>query len=115
MGPPPQGPGGPEGGRPGGDRPQGGTQAGGMGDRLKALDKNKNGNLEADELPEQFRDRMLERLDRNSDSVISKEELAEAAKAMGNRGGQPKGGKGKGGAPPEGGGSVKPKRPPLEE
>ena len=56
---------------------------------------------------------MLERLDKNSDSVISKEELAEAPKAMGNRGGQPKGGKG--GATPESGGSVKPKRPPLEE
>ncbi len=103
--------------RPTGDRPQ--TGGGSMAERLKEMDKNSNGKIEAEEIPEERRERMLEFLDKNGDNAIDKAELeAMAQRFRDGQGGKGKGGeagKGRGGAPAGGGEGVKPKRPPLEE
>lgn len=90
-------------------RPPGGPGKGGPGggEFLKRADKNGDGNLSKDELPEQAWARMS-RLDKNNDDVISKEEMQAAFAAMGGGKGKGKGkdGKGKGGAQMGGPGAV---------
>jgi len=79
------------GNRPGGDRPGGG----GHGERLKEMDKNGDGNLSKDEVPERAWE-FLSRADKNGDDVLSKEELEGMRAAGGGRGGRPGGGAGGG-------------------
>lgn len=81
----PGAPGGPGKGEPG---------KGGPGEMLKRADRNGDGNISKDEVPEEAWTR-LGRLDKDSDGVVSKEEMAAGMAAM-------RGGKGKGG-PPQGG------------
>ena len=77
-------------GRPEGDfggGPRGGGQ-GGPGDfvsRLMENDKNKDGKLSKDEIPERMQ-RMVERLDGNADGVLDKSELQAAARRFGGGG-----------------------------
>ena len=82
------------GNRPGGDRPGGG----GNGERLKEMDKNGDGNLSKDEVPERAW-AFMSRADKNGDEVLSKEELeamrAAAGSGRGGPGGRP--GRGEGG------------------
>ena len=49
-------------------------QLGGLADRLKGLDKNKDGKISKDEIPRELR-RLVLRLDTNKDGVIDEEEL----------------------------------------
>jgi Ca2+-binding EF-hand superfamily protein len=75
---PQRGPGG--GGRPGGSDPQAFV------DRFMENDKNGDGNLTPDEVPERAM-RQLQGGDKNGDGAIDKTELAEIAENMGGRGG----------------------------
>jgi Ca2+-binding EF-hand superfamily protein len=88
----------------------GGTGAGGAGnsaafvERIMANDKNKDGKVTKDELPENAQG-LLDRLDENKDGALDKAELEKAGQNFGRRGGRP----GQpGGAP---GASNRPKRP----
>ena len=93
-----RGPGG-FGDRPGGDR--GGPGGSDMVDRLMAMDKNSDGKLTKDELPERVQ-RMVERADKDGDGAVSKEEIQAMAKErMGGGGGF---GRGRGGPGGPGGG-----------
>ncbi len=89
---PGRGPGG-RGGRPGAG---GGFMAKFM-ERLKSYDKNKDGKLSKDELPEALQGRFLQRLDTNNDGVIDQKELQKMSQGFG-RGGFG-GGRGRGGRP----------------
>lgn len=105
-----RGPGGPGGfGGPGG-RP-GGGDAGGMMDRLMAQDKDGNGKLSGDEIPERMRP-MVDRADTNKDGELDKSELENFFRNMprdgGGRGGF--GGREGGGRP----GGDRPRRPEAE-
>lgn len=79
-----------------GERPEGGP-----GEMFKRADKNSDGKISKDEVPEQAWER-LGKLDKDGDDAVSKEEMAAMAAMMRQRGGKggPQGGKGKG---PEGG------------
>lgn len=94
--PRPQFGGGPGGGRfgQGGNRPGGGGFNFNAEERMAEWDKNKDGFVDKDELPEQFADRMLERTDENKDGKISKEELEASYARLRERFGQ---GRGRGG------------------
>ncbi|MDF1659321.1 MAG: hypothetical protein P1U58_17020 [Verrucomicrobiales bacterium] len=91
-------------GRPDGPKPSGGPEKGkgGPGDMLKRADKNGDGNISKDEVPEEAWER-LGKLDKDSDGVVSKEELGAGMAAM--RGGK-EGAKGKGGSPKGGSGEI---------
>ncbi len=126
------GPGGrPDGGRPeggfggqrgpgdfGGPRPDGAGDRGpgfGGGDfiaRIMENDKNKDGKLSKDELPERMQG-MFERLDGNGDGFVDKAELDSMAQRS-QRGGQP-GGDQPGRRGPGGDRPGQPQRPPLEQ
>lgn len=79
---------------PGGGRGPGGPRAGGPprgAEMLQRLDKNEDGKLSKDEVPERLWDR-LSRLDANEDGMVTKDELAkmigqgrQARRARGNR------------------------------
>lgn len=84
--PPGRGPGGP-------GSPEGGKGKGKGGEFLKQADKNGDGNLSKDELPEQAWQR-LGRFDKDNDGILTKEEMAAGFAAM--KGNRPEGGKGKG-------------------
>ncbi|MFN9713166.1 MAG: EF-hand domain-containing protein [Planctomycetota bacterium] len=104
----PGGPGGPGAGGPGAGGPPGG--AAGMMRMLEARDKDKDGKLSGDEIPEQMRPR-LSMIDENGDGSIDKSELEKmAARMQGPRmQGQGAGGR----RERQGGGEgVKPRRPP---
>lgn len=90
AGRPPGGPGGPEGGRPDGS------------EMFKRADKNNDGKISKDEVPEQAWDR-LGKLDKDGDDAVSREEMKAMAGGMG-KGGKGKGGKG--GAPAGGSGAM---------
>lgn len=82
-------------GRPGGDNAPGAGRPGGKGapgEFFKRADKNGDGKLTQDEVPEQFWSR-LSKADKNEDGAVTQEELA-AARPGGP--GAPGGGKGKG-------------------
>ena len=113
------GPGGP-GGRPGGGigGPPGRGGPGGPGggfapdtnvfvERMMGLDKNKDGKLSKDELPERMQ-LMFERADENQDEVLDKSELQKLATRFGRRagGGGQRGQRGGGGNRPD-----RPQRP----
>lgn len=116
------GPGGP--GSPGGPGGQGGGFGGGdFAARMMENDKNKDGKLTRDELPEPMQ-RMFERGDANGDGVMDKAEIDAMAQRMqqsqgGGRGGPggPGGQGGFGGRPGQGPGGQpgQPQRPPLEQ
>lgn len=57
------------------DAPRGPGRAGGMRDRLLALDKDGNGKIEKAEVPEDLM-RLFERMDANQDGVVDEKELA---------------------------------------
>lgn len=104
-GPGPDGPGG-RGPGPGRDG-EGGRGAGGddMLARVLSFDKNKDGKLTKDEIPERMQG-MLTRGDTNDDGALDKEELAKIAASFQGRGGQQGGGaegRGPGGRGPDGG------------
>lgn len=121
-GPPGDGPGGHGGGPPGagpgghgGGAADAGAKTNSFADRLMAFDKNKNGQIEKDELPTRMQ-AVMANLDGNKDDVLDKSELDELKKAAseasssggrirqqaGGRGG-PGGGRGGPGGPPGGG------------
>lgn len=90
FGGPPGGPG--FGGPPGGGQGGGGTEE--MMNRLIAMDANKNGKLEKDEVPERMQS-MFARADKNEDGAIDKEEMtAMARERAGGQGGGFGGGQG---------------------
>ncbi len=97
------GPGGPEGGRP--------TSPEAMVERIMGMDKDGDGKVTKDEVPEQMQ-RMFERGDADGDGAISKAEAGKIAERMGGRGG-PGGGRGRG---PQGeeGRRERPQRPAEE-
>lgn len=49
---------------------------------LKFLDRNSDGKLQANEIPERFRERLLEFLDANGDDVLEESEIREGRSAM---------------------------------
>lgn len=67
-----------------------GKQVNNFADRLMAFDKNKNGKIEKDELPERMQ-AVMSNLDSNKDNVLDKQELDELRKAAaaGGAGGRP--------------------------
>jgi len=88
-------------GRPGGpggaDRPG----RGGLAERLMSFDKNKDGKVDKDELPEQMQ-RILRRADTNGDGAINTEEAQKLGEQFP---------RGPGGARPGPGGGNRPRRP----
>jgi hypothetical protein len=54
----------------------------GRGGLLKILDRNADGKLQSQEMPERFRDRLLDFLDENSDDVLDEGELAKGRKSL---------------------------------
>ncbi len=54
----------------------------GRGGLLKILDRNADGKLQSQEIPERFRDRLLDFLDENSDDVLDEGELAKGRKSL---------------------------------
>jgi Ca2+-binding EF-hand superfamily protein len=103
------GPGGPGGfGGPGAGGPPGG--AAGMMRMLEARDKDKDGKLSGDEIPEQMLPR-LNMLDTNGDGSIDKSELEKMAARMQGQGQGPGGRRERQG----GGEGVQPRRPPSDE
>ena len=97
-------PGGFAGAGPGPNGPPNGPM---MGKRFESLDKNGDGKLTGDEIPERMRDR-LKMIDKDGDGSITKTEFASAATRMEEAAGKRPGKEGKDGNP---GGGVKPKRP----
>lgn len=99
--------------RPAGGRGFGGGFGGGAGgtaafvERIMSNDKNKDGKVTKDELPENMQ-RLLDRFDTNKDEAIDKEEAEKGAASFG--GGRP-GATFGGGRPGAAGGSGRPKRP----
>ena len=84
---------------------------GGPGQLFERLDKNGDGVITADEIPEErraFFDKLLQRLDKNGDGKISRDELAQARGAR-RDGQRPRRGEGRPGRP--GRGTDRPKRP----
>ncbi len=86
-------------GRPDGPRPSGGPDKGkdapdkgkgGPGEMLKRADKNGDGNISKDEVPEEAWTR-LGKLDKDSDGVVTKEELGAAMRDKGKDGAPGKG------------------------
>lgn len=122
---------GPEGRRPGGERPGGerpGAERAGAGrgaamlDRIMSQDKDGDGLLSGDEIPERMA-RMVDRADKNGDKKLSREEIQSAM--MDRPGGARRGEGGPGRGRGEGGpgrrrgegdapGGEKPKRPPSK-
>ncbi len=49
---------------------------------MKTLDQNKDGILQASEIPERFRDRVLELLDQNGDDQIADKELEQGRRLI---------------------------------
>lgn len=109
--------------------PQGGPDGGGAmnpATRLMGMDKNKDGKISKDELPERMQP-IMSRLDRDEDGFLTKEEL----QSLGNSGRRGAGGRGPGGASGRGPGDAggrgrgpgggeatpqgeRPRRPPVE-
>jgi mono/diheme cytochrome c family protein len=54
----------------------------GRGGLLKIFDRNKDGKLQSQELPDRFRDRLLDFLDENSDDTLDEAEIAKGRKSM---------------------------------
>ncbi|MBX3411241.1 MAG: EF-hand domain-containing protein [Pirellulales bacterium] len=118
-------PDGPPGNRPRrerGDRPdgppegrRGGGRFGQIAERLREFDKNGDGKIELDEVPEerqQMFEMVLDRFDKNDDDAMDLNEIAEAAREFGQAGGRgPAGGPGPAGAGP--GSDGPPGPPPL--
>lgn len=78
-------------GRPDGDRGPGRPDgAGDMVARMMQGDKNDDGKLDKDELPERMQN-MMTRADKNEDGFLSRDELAAVAAAMGGGRGRPDG------------------------
>lgn len=106
-------PGGQRPGGPGGQRP-GGPGGGNIVQRIMGMDKNNDGKVTKDEMPEQMRQRILERADTNKDGAIDKQEAEKMAEQIRARGGGGRGGQGGGrggqGGPP-GGRPPRPDRP----
>ena len=105
--------GGPGGGGPGGGQGErgsrGGREGGGgsrnvsqMIDRIMQYDKDKDGKLSKDEIPERMAG-MTENADSNKDGFLDKAELEERLKSFGGRGGRPGGGGGERGGSGRGG------------
>lgn len=74
----PRGPGGPGMGRPGGRGP-GGPGGANLVERLMGLDKDADGKLTKEELPESMRERFFERADVNGDGVVDRQEVEQMA------------------------------------
>ncbi len=96
---------------PGQGRPGQGGQGGrgNFGERLMQLDKNGDGKLSKDELPERFPAQMFDRLDEDGDGAVTKEEIAKMAERF--RQGRPGQGRPGEGRPGEG----RPRRPGGED
>jgi collagen type III alpha len=62
-----------------------------MVERLMGLDKNDDGKVTKDEMPERMQERMLERIDTNEDGAIDKKEAEAMAERFQGRGGPPRG------------------------
>ena len=54
----------------------------GDGSLLKLFDKNRDGNLQSEEIPEAYRSRILDFMDRNGDQMLDKAELESGRKSM---------------------------------
>ena len=88
-----------------GEEAQGGQFGGAMMIRMfEASDKNKDGKLSGDEIPERMKER-VSKMDQDGDGAISREEMKRATEMMEQRGDRP----GRGNE--DAGGAVKPKRP----
>ena len=87
-----------------GGAPDGGSPV----ERIMGFDKDGDGKISAEEMPESMRDRMLERLDANGDGAIDREEAEAMAERMRGPGG-PGGGPGGPGERPR-----RPRRPEQE-
>jgi collagen type III alpha len=87
----------------------GGPGGGNFVERLMGLDRNGDGKVTRDEMPEWVQQRLLERADANGDEAIDEEEAKQMAEQLQRRGGGPPlgGGPGRAGRPPE-----RPERPP---
>ena len=110
-------PGGPERGGPEGGPRGEGRRPGGFGGsefvaRIREFDKNDDGKVSREELPERMQ-RVLDRADTNKDDALDEQELKRMAAAMAaGRGARPEG---RPGSRPEGeAGGDRPRRPPLE-
>jgi collagen type III alpha len=104
----------------GGPRPEGGDRGPGGGNllgRLMENDKNGDGKLQKDELPERMQ-QVMERADTNGDGALDKAELDEMAARMRDRGPGGPGGPGGQRGPRDGGAGDndnRPKRPPVDQ
>ncbi|MGF1582928.1 MAG: hypothetical protein ACFCD0_26710 [Gemmataceae bacterium] len=99
------GPGGPggRGGRPGGPGGRPGQVGGDILKRLMSFDKNKDGKLSKNEVPEATQERLFGRADGNNDGVIDQKELEKMAEEFRGRGFGRRGGRPGVGGRPEGG------------
>src|SRR5262249_29138764 len=100
-------------GAPGGGLFGGGFGRGGGTDfveRIMAFDKNKDGKVTKDELPENMQG-LLDRFDENKDGALDKAELEKASQRFGQRAGGRPGQPGAPGAPGAGNRTGRPKRP----
>lgn len=97
-------------GGPGGDRPGAGGGPAMMEQMFASRDKDGDGKLSGDEIPEMLKGR-LERIDENGDGAIEKSELAKVAQRMGR--GRDQGDRAEGDRPDRrgDGSGVKPRRP----
>lgn len=105
------GQGGPGQGGPGGPGGQGGQGGGDFVARIMENDKNGDGKLAKDEMPERMQG-MFSRMDANSDGFVDKKEIESSLAQMRQGGGQGGRPPGEGGQRPEGGN--RPQRPPTE-
>jgi Ca2+-binding EF-hand superfamily protein len=88
--------------------PGGGPGGGNPAERIMGFDKNDDGKVTEDEMPEWMRERMLERADTNGDGAIDREEAEAMAERMRRAGGPGGGPGGPGDRPP------RPRRPDEE-
>jgi Ca2+-binding EF-hand superfamily protein len=102
-------------GGPGGQGGPGGRGGGDFVQRLMNLDRDDDGKVAKDELPEWMQERMFESGDANGDGFIDKKEAEKMAEQFQRGGGPPRGGGrgqgGPGGRPP---GNARPQRPSEE-
>lgn len=85
------------------DRPQGGPGGAGFVERMMNLDRDGDGKVTQDEMPDWMRARVLERADTNGDGAIDQEEAEKMADQFERR---------RGGPPPGAGRDDRPERPP---
>ncbi|MEM6468907.1 MAG: hypothetical protein AAF802_05010 [Planctomycetota bacterium] len=98
----------------GGDGGRGGMDASAMIDRIMGQDKDGDGLLSGDEIPERMA-AMMERADGNGDGKLSRQELETAMQARFGRGGGREGRGGARGGDQDAPGGERPRRPPTDD